>query len=110
MTAPNLTIEKIIQIVCEEYGISVDELKKREWQSKRWGESRRCPRNVSTAKQVISYFAMNMTKLSIRTIAVIVGYPDRTAISKGRKITRNVMSVDKEFKTRLETIEQKLLL
>ncbi len=108
MTASTITIERIIETVCEEYGVSVSELKKRKWFSERWGESRRCPRYIIIAKQAVCYLAAKELKMNIKVVAICLRYPNKSNVSYNAKVAGKVLDVDKDFKSQIDSIKQKL--
>lgn len=96
-TKRELTIQHIEQVVCDHFNIPVDNIK-----------SKTRKREIVQARQVVMYFARNLTKSSLATIGAEVGGKDHATVLHACKTVNNLMDTEKHFKSYIEEIAKKL--
>lgn len=96
-TSAHNTIEKIRDIVCEYFSLSVDAISTR---------SRK--REVVQARQIAMYLSKQYTKNSLSSIGVVIGRRDHATVLHACKIVNDLMETDKAFRTCVKEIEAKL--
>jgi chromosomal replication initiator protein len=80
-SAPELTVEQIMEVVSEYFGVSVDDLR---------GQSR--SRVLVTARQVAMYLCRELTDLSLPRIGQAFGGRDHTTVMHAERKIRQLMS------------------
>lgn len=91
------TVEKIRDVVCEYFSLSVDAISTK---------SRK--REVVQARQIAMYLSKNMTKNSLSSIGNTIGQRDHATVLHACKIVNDLMDSDKNFRTSVHEIEEKL--
>jgi chromosomal replication initiation ATPase DnaA len=100
-------IEKIFAAVCNEFGVTMDELTQRMKISN--SKYARSCQKYFIPKQVASYLLKKHINIPIRKIQISLGYANHNSTIHNVKVTIKVMSVDKDFRERIERIEKALL-
>ena len=75
---------KLIEMICEEYGITMNDLKKRRSKYTK-KSSAKIHISVCSIRQALSYFIFMHFPLRIKEIASMVGYSDHSPLSSQRK-------------------------
>lgn len=91
------TVEKIRDVVCEYFSLSVDAISTK---------SRK--REVVQARQIAMYLSKNLTKNSLSSIGNAIGQRDHATVLHACKIVNDLMDSDKNFRTSVHEIEEKL--
>lgn len=91
------TVEKIRDIVCEHFSLSVDAISTK---------SRK--REVVQARQIAMYLSKQLTKSSLTTIGNTIGQRDHATVLHACKIVTDLMDIDKNFRNNVREIEAKL--
>jgi chromosomal replication initiator protein len=91
------TVEKIRDVVCEYFSLSVDAISTK---------SRK--REVVQARQIAMYLSKQLTKSSLSTIGNTIGQRDHATVLHACKIVNDLMDCDKNFRSSVHEIEQKL--
>lgn len=94
----NPLTQKLVRTVCDTYHVTEEQI------GDRMG---RRPRNdVAVARQVICYLNTKIGKAHYTVIMRLLGYAEHTPICKNIKRTRDIMSVDEDFREQVEEIER----
>lgn len=91
------TVEKIRDVVCEYFSLSVDAISTK---------SRK--REVVQARQIAMYLSKQLTKSSLANIGYTIGQRDHATVLHACKIVTDLMDCDKNFRTSVKEIEEKL--
>ncbi|NDV46783.1 chromosomal replication initiator protein DnaA [Paludibacter sp. 221] len=91
------TVEKIRDIVCEYFSLSVEAISTK---------SRK--REVVQARQIAMYLSKNHTKNSLASIGEAIGQRDHATVLHACKIVKDLMDTDKNFSLSVNEIEQKI--
>lgn len=91
------TVEKIRDAVCEYFSFSVDAISTK---------SRK--REVVQARQIAMYLSKQMTKNSLSSIGFTIGQRDHATVLHACKIVTDLMEIDKNFRSSVKEIEEKL--
>jgi chromosomal replication initiator protein len=91
------TVEKIRDVVCEYFSLSVDAISTK---------SRK--REVVQARQIAMYLSKQLTKSSLSSIGTVIGQRDHATVLHACKIVNDLMDCDKNFRTSVREIEEKL--
>ena len=91
------TVEKIRDIVCEYFSLSVDAISTK---------SRK--REVVQARQIAMYLSKQLTKSSLSSIGNTIGQRDHATVLHACKIVNDLMDSDKNFRSSVREIEEKL--
>jgi chromosomal replication initiator protein len=91
------TVERIRDIVCDHFSLSVDAISTK---------SRK--REVVQARQIAMYLSKQMTKNSLSSIGSLIGQRDHATVLHACKIVSDLMEIDKNFRTSVREIEEKL--
>ncbi len=91
------TVEKIRDVVCEYFSLSVDAISTK---------SRK--REVVQARQIAMYLSKQLTKSSLSTIGNTIGQRDHATVLHACKIVNDLMDCDKSFRSSVREIEEKL--
>ena len=91
------TVEKIRDVVCEYFSLSVDAISTK---------SRK--REVVQARQIAMYLSKQLTKNSLSSIGNTIGQRDHATVLHACKIVNDLMDCDKSFRTSVREIEEKL--
>lgn len=94
-----LTIDDIIESVCNHYGLKVSDVR---------GKSRK--RDYVTARQVAMYLAQKHTKMPASRIGKLIGNLDHSTVIYGCAKVEKRMKVEKTFTEEIESIETSLRL
>lgn len=97
VTPRNNTVEKIRDMVCEHFALSIDAISTR---------SRK--REVVQARQIAMYLSKQLTKNSLSSIGFTIGQRDHATVLHACKIVTDLMETDKSFRTSVKEIEEKL--
>ncbi|MDR1584577.1 MAG: chromosomal replication initiator protein DnaA [Prevotellaceae bacterium] len=96
--APKVTsVEKIRDVVCDYFSLSVEAISTR---------SRK--REVVQARQIAMYLSKQMTKNSLSSIGSVIGQRDHATVLHACKIVSDLMEIDKKFRSSVQEIECKL--
>lgn len=90
-----ITIERILNVVCEYFNVSIDDV---------MSPSRKQP--IVQARQVAMYLASKYTKLSSARIGVFIGNRNHATVLHSCKTVEDTLHVDKAFKARVAEIEE----
>ena len=96
-STPEITIDYIIKLVSNHFGISIEECK---------STTRR--REIVQARQFIMYLAKKYTKISLTSIGLQCGNKDHATVLHACKTINNLLETDKQFRSHAETIERKI--
>lgn len=88
--------EEIAEIVCSHLEVDIDSI---------YGKSRK--REIVEARQIIMYLAKTVTKMSSTNIGIKLGRDHATVLHAEKSIKQRI-SVDKAFRTTIDTIQSKL--
>lgn len=91
------TVEKIRDVVCEYFSLTVDAISTK---------SRK--REVVQARQIAMYLSKQLTKNSLSSIGNTIGQRDHATVLHACKIVNDLMDCDKNFRTSVREIEEKL--
>ena len=91
------TVEKIRDVVCEYFSLSVDAISTK---------SRK--REVVQARQIAMYLSKQLTKSSLTSIGFAIGQRDHATVLHACKIVNDLMDCDKNFRSSVKEIEAKL--
>lgn len=91
------TVEKIRDVVCEYFSLSVDAISTK---------SRK--REVVQARQIAMYLSKQLTKNSLSSIGFAIGQRDHATVLHACKIVNDLMDIDKNFRSSVHEIEEKL--
>ncbi len=91
------TVEKIRDVVCEYYNLSVDAISTK---------SRK--REVVQARQIAMYLSKQLTKNSLASIGFAIGQRDHATVLHACKIVNDQMDIDKNFRNSVKEIEELL--
>ena len=91
------TVETIRDAVCEYFSLSVDAISTK---------SRK--REVVQARQIAMYLSKQLTKSSLSCIGNTIGQRDHATVLHACKIVNDLMDCDKNFRTSVMEIEEKL--
>ena len=91
------TVEKIRDVVCEYFSLSVDAISTK---------SRK--REVVQARQIAMYLSKQLTKSSLSSIGNTIGQRDHATVLHACKIVNDLMDCDKNFRSSIREIEEKL--
>jgi chromosomal replication initiator protein len=91
------TVEKIRDVVCEYFSLSVDAISTK---------SRK--REVVQARQIAMYLSKQLTKNSLSSIGNTIGQRDHATVLHACKIVNDLMDIDKSFRSSVHEIEAKL--
>ncbi len=91
------TVEKIRDTVCEYFSLSVDSISTK---------SRK--REVVQARQIAMYLSKQLTKNSLSSIGFTIGKRDHATVLHACKIVTDLMDIDKNFRSSVKEIEEKL--
>lgn len=91
------TVEKIRDVVCEYFSLSVDAISTK---------SRK--REVVQARQIAMYLSKQLTKSSLSSIGNTIGQRDHATVLHACKIVNDLMDCDKNFRSSVREIEAKL--
>ena len=91
------TVEKIRDVVCEYFSLSIDAISTK---------SRK--REVVQARQIAMYLSKQLTKSSLASIGNTIGQRDHATVLHACKIVNDLMDCDKNFRLSVREIEEKL--
>ncbi|MGB4414832.1 MAG: chromosomal replication initiator protein DnaA [Paludibacter sp.] len=91
------TVEKIRDAVCEYFSLSVDAISTK---------SRK--REVVQARQIAMYLSKQLTKNSLSSIGFAIGQRDHATVLHACKIVNDLMDIDKNFRSSVHEIQEKL--
>lgn len=93
----NYTVAEIRDIVCDFYGVSLDNL---------LSETRK--REIVQARQVAMYFAKLKTKDSLSTIGTTIGKRNHATVLHACKTVQDLIDTDKSFRASIEELDRML--
>ena len=97
ITRKTNTVEKIRDVVCEYFALSVDAISTK---------SRK--REVVQARQIAMYLSKQLTKNSLSSIGFTIGQRDHATVLHACKIVTDLMDIDKSFRTSVHEIQERL--
>jgi chromosomal replication initiator protein len=97
ITRKENTVERIRDVVCEYFSLTVDAISTK---------SRK--REVVQARQIAMYLSKQMTKSSLSSIGNTIGQRDHTTVLHACKIVNDLMDCDKNFRSSVHEIVEKL--
>jgi len=89
------TIEKIRDVVCEYFSLSIDSISTK---------SRK--REVVQARQIAMYLSKQLTKNSLSSIGFTIGQRDHATVLHACKTVADLMEIDKSFRNSIKEIEE----
>ena len=92
-----LTIQEIQRVVCEYYSLAPDTF-----------VSKTRKREIVQARQIAMYLCKQYTTHSLVVIGTQIGKKDHTTVIHACKTIKDLMDIDKSFKTHIREIEKKL--
>ena len=92
-----ITIETIISKVCEHYNLDESVI-----------HSKTRKREVVQVRQIAMYLAKKHTEISASKIGMLIGNRDHATVLHACKIVKDLVEVNKPFKSELEEIEASL--
>ena len=96
--APKITsVEKIRNVVCDYFSLTVDAISTK---------SRK--REVVQARQIAMYLSKRLTKNSLASIGMEIGQRDHATVLHACKTVADLMDIDKKFRLSVQEIESKL--
>ena len=93
-----VSVEYIVNVVCEYFGISIDQM-----------ESNSRKQQVVQARQVAMFLSKKFSSVSLNSIGMQCGKKDHATVSHACKTIANRLDTDKQFKATLAEIEKKIL-
>ncbi len=96
-TKREMSIDYIQNVVCNYFNINVNRL-----------QSKTRKREVVQARQIAMYFSKNLTSSSLSAIGAAIGGKDHATVLYACRQVNNFMETDREFKSYINDIEQKL--
>ena len=98
LTQREITIDNIVKVVCDYYGIELDTF-----------NSAKRTRDVAQARQVAMYLAKQHTKSPLTVIGSAIGGRNHTTVLHSCKAVTDLIDTDKQFKVQIEEIERIVL-
>ncbi len=98
LTQREITIDGIVKIVCDYYGIELDTF-----------NSAKRTRDVAQARQVAMYLSKQHTKSPLTVIGSSIGGRNHATVLHSCKAVADMMDTDKQFKLQIEEIERIVL-
>ena len=98
LTQREITIDNIVKIVCDYYGIELDTF-----------NSAKRTRDVAQARQVAMYLSKQHTKSPLTVIGSSIGGRNHATVLHSCKAVADMMDTDKQFKSQIEEIEKIVL-
>ncbi|HCS19895.1 MAG TPA: chromosomal replication initiator protein DnaA [Bacteroidetes bacterium] len=92
-----ISIEYIQKLVCDYFGISIDQVK-----------SKTRKREIVQARQISMYFAKDLTKSSLKTIGMHFGGRDHSTVIHACQTVNDLMETDKKFKIDVEELSKRI--
>lgn len=93
-----ITIDQIIQVVCDYFTLDIARL-----------NSAERTREVAQARQIAMYLAKQHTKAPLTTIGASIGGRNHATVLHSCKAVTNLMETDKAFRRQVEEIEKRIL-
>lgn len=97
-TSHDISIDYIQKVVCDYFGMSVDQIAKK---------TRK--REIVQARQLAMFFSKKHTKLSLATIGLQCGDKDHATVLHACKTVANLMETDKSFRKYVDEIDKRIL-
>lgn len=98
LTQREITIDSIVKVVCDYYGIELDTF-----------NSAKRTRDVAQARQVAMYLAKQHTKSPLTVIGSAIGGRNHATVLHSCKAVTDMIDTDKQFKGQIEEIERIVL-
>ena len=98
LTQREITIDHIVKIVCDYYGIDLDTF-----------NSAKRTRDVAQARQVAMYLSKQHTKAPLTVIGSSIGGRNHATVLHSCKAVADMIDTDKTFKAQIEEIERMVL-
>jgi chromosomal replication initiator protein len=92
-----ISIEYIQKLVCDYFGISIDQVK-----------SKTRKREIVQARQISMYFAKDLTKSSLKTIGMHFGGRDHSTVIHACQTVNDLIETDKKFKADVEELTKRI--
>ncbi len=96
-TKQELSMDYIQKVVCDYFNLNVERL-----------QSKTRKREVVQARQIAMYFSKNLTSSSLSAIGAAIGGKDHATVLYACRQVSNFVETDREFKSYIKDIEQKL--
>lgn len=93
-----ITLERIIQVVCDFFNLDFD----------RFNSSERT-REIAQARQIAMYLAKQHTKAPLTSIGSAIGGRNHATVLHSCKAVSNLIETDKAFRRQVEEIEKRIL-
>jgi chromosomal replication initiator protein len=93
----SITIEHIRDIVCEHFGLKIEEML-----------SKRRNRELAQARQIAMYLAKCYTKHSLSAIGDMIGDRDHATVLHACKVVNDLMEIDKQYRACVQEIQNKI--
>jgi chromosomal replication initiator protein len=97
VTPKNITIEQIRDVVCEHFGLKIEEML-----------SKRRDRELAQARQIAMYLAKCHTKHSLSSIGELIGKRDHATVLHACKVVNDLMEIDKQYRACVQEIQNKI--
>ena len=92
-----ISIEYIQKLVCDFFGIGVDQVK-----------SKTRKREIVQARQISMYFSKDLTKSSLKTIGMHFGGRDHSTVIHACQTVNDLIETDKKFKSDVEELSKRI--
>lgn len=92
-----ISIEYIQKLVCDYFGISIDQVK-----------SKTRKREIVQARQISMYFAKDLTKSSLKTIGMHFGGRDHSTVIHACQTVNDLIETDKKFRLDVEELSKRI--
>jgi chromosomal replication initiator protein len=92
-----ISIEYIQKLVCDFFGIGVDQVK-----------SKTRKREIVQARQISMYFSKDLTKSSLKTIGMHFGGRDHSTVIHVCQTVNDLIETDKKFKSDVEELSKRI--
>lgn len=92
-----ISIEYIQKLVCDYFGISIDQVK-----------SKTRKREIVQARQISMYFAKDLTKSSLKTIGMHFGGRDHSTVIHACQTVNDLIETDKKFKLDVDELAKRI--
>lgn len=92
-----ISIEYIQKLVCDFFGITVDQVK-----------SKTRKREIVQARQISMYFSKDLTKSSLKTIGMHFGGRDHSTVIHACQTVNDLIETDKKFKSDVEELSKRI--
>lgn len=96
-TRQQISMEKIIAIVCQNYDIQLEDLM-----------SKKRPKNIAVPRQIAMYLCRKMTETSLPRIGITFGGRDHTTVIHAFEKIQKLRDADKAFDKQIQQLEENI--